>query len=287
MVAAGTPRADLPGSRIGHRQLSVRAAVDPGTGAAPSSGQDRGRWCCRGATQQSARTSPCAFPLGAFVCVTGVSGSGKSSLVNETLARAVTRKLGGLAPKPGPHESLRGTRQIDKIIEIDQSPIGRTPRSNPATYTGVFDEIRKVFAATRDAKQLGFRASRFSFNVKGGRCEACQGQGVTKIEMNFLPDLYVTCSECDGARFNRQTLQVTYRDHSIADVLDMSIAEAAGFFENIAAITRRAAEPGPGRIGLPATGTALHNALRRRSTTSQTGHPAGARRHRQDTLLAR
>ncbi len=154
------------------------------------------------------------------------------------LARAVIRKLGGMAPKPGPHKSLRGTRQIDKVIEIDQSPIGRTPRSNPATYTGVFDEIRKVFAATRDAKQRGYRSSRFSFNVKGGRCEACQGQGVTKIAMNFLPDLYVPCGECDGARFNRQTLQVQYRGKSIADVLELSVTEAVEFFENVASMAR-------------------------------------------------
>jgi excinuclease ABC subunit A len=179
-----------------------------------------------------------SFPLGAFTCVTGVSGSGKSSLVNESLARAVIRRLGGAAPKPGPHKGLRGVRQIDKVIEIDQTPIGRTPRSNPATYTGVFDEIRKVFAATRDAKQRGFRASRFSFNVKGGRCEACQGQGVTKIEMNFLPDLYVTCAQCGGARFNHATLQVRYRGQSIADVLDMSIRDACRFFESFAAIDR-------------------------------------------------
>lgn len=191
-----------------------------------------------GVTTNNLQNVTATFPLGVLLCVTGVSGSGKSSLVNETLARAVIRKLGGVAPKPGPHDSLRGTRQIDKVIQIDQSPLGRTPRSNPATYTGVFDEIRKVFAATRDAKQLGFRSNRFSFNVKGGRCERCQGQGVTKIEMNFLPDLYVTCSECDGARFNAQTLQIRYRGQTIADVLNMSIAEASHFFENVAAITR-------------------------------------------------
>lgn len=178
------------------------------------------------------------FPLSAFVCVTGVSGSGKSSLVSETLARAMVRKLGGLAPKPGPFASLRGASQIDKIVEIDQSPIGRTPRSNPATYTGVFDEIRKVFAATRDAKQRGYKTGRFSFNVKGGRCEECQGQGQQKIEMNFLPDLYVPCPVCEGKRFNRQTLEIHFKDRSIADVLDMPIDEAAGFFENFPVPTR-------------------------------------------------
>ncbi|MFW6169658.1 MAG: excinuclease ABC subunit UvrA [Planctomycetota bacterium] len=192
----------------------------------------------QGAATNNLRAVTASFPLAALVCVTGVSGSGKSSLVNETLSLAVARKLGNVGPKPGPYKSLRGTSQIDKLIRIDQAPIGRTPRSNPATYTGVFDEIRKVFAATRDAKQWGFRASRFSFNVKGGRCEACQGQGVTKIEMNFLPDLYVTCNQCNGARFNRHTLQVKYRGHSIADVLEMSIAQANRFFENIASITR-------------------------------------------------
>ncbi len=170
--------------------------------------------------------------------MTGVSGSGKSSLLNETLARALTRRLTGMGPKPGPHGSLRGVSQIDKLIEIDQSPIGRTPRSNPATYTGVFDEIRRVFAETREARQRGYRSGRFSFNTKGGRCEECQGQGVQKLEMNFLPDLYVTCPVCDGKRFNRQTLEVRYRGRSIADVLDMRVDEAAAFFENFPSIHR-------------------------------------------------
>jgi len=178
------------------------------------------------------------FPLSALVCVTGVSGSGKSSLLNETLARALVRRLGGIAPKPGPHTRLRGASRIDKVVQVDQSPIGRTPRSNPATYTGVFDEIRRVFAGTRDARQRGYRAGRFSFNVKGGRCETCQGHGQQKIEMNFLPDLYVTCPECEGKRFNRQTLQVRYRDKSIADVLQMRVDDAAGFFENFPTIAR-------------------------------------------------
>ena len=178
------------------------------------------------------------FPLGTLICVTGVSGSGKSSLINETLARAVTRRLGGGGPKPGPHRGLRGIREIKKLIMIDQSPIGRTPRSNPATYTGIFDEIRKVFAGTKNARQRGFGAGRFSFNVKGGRCETCQGQGDRKIDMTFLPDLHVTCSDCQGNRFNRQTLEIQYRNLSIADVLNLQIETAVDFFENFPPIQR-------------------------------------------------
>jgi excinuclease ABC subunit A len=191
-----------------------------------------------GVTTNNLKDVTVQFPLSTFVCLTGVSGSGKSSLLNETLARALVRRLGGLAPKPGPHKSLRGANRIDKVVEIDQSPIGRTPRSNPATYSGVFDEIRKVFTNTRAAKQRGYKAGRFSFNVKGGRCEECQGQGQQKIEMNFLPDLYVTCPVCDGKRFNRQTLEVKYREQSIADVLDMRVDESVTFFENFPAISR-------------------------------------------------
>jgi excinuclease ABC subunit A len=191
-----------------------------------------------GVTTNNLKDVTVSFPLSAFVCVTGVSGSGKSSLVNETLVRALARRLSASGPKPGPHRRLTGVSAIDKLVEIDQSPIGRTPRSNPATYTGVFDEIRKVFASTRDAQTRGYKASRFSFNVKGGRCEHCQGQGLEKIEMNFLPDLYVPCPECHGARLNRQTLEVHYRGRSIAEVLAMSIADAAAFFQNFPTIRR-------------------------------------------------
>jgi len=191
-----------------------------------------------GVTTNNLQNVTATFPLGLLIGVTGVSGSGKSSLINETLAPALIRRLGGAAAKPGPHATLRGVSQIDKVISIDQSPLGRSPRSNAATYTGAFDEIRKVFAATKEAKQLGFRASRFSFNVAGGRCEECQGQGLKRLEMNFLPDLFVSCPACEGRRFNRHTLAVRYKGLSIADALDLSIEEAVSFFANFPAIHR-------------------------------------------------
>jgi len=178
------------------------------------------------------------FPLGVFSCVTGVSGSGKSTLVSQILLRALRRRLYQSRERPGKHKNVLGTSQIDKVIEIDQSPIGRTPRSNPATYTGVFDLIRKLFSITREAKIRGYKPGRFSFNVKGGRCEYCKGQGTKKIEMHFLPDVYVTCQSCKAKRFNPETLQVTYKGKNIADVLDMRIADALDFFANFPKIMR-------------------------------------------------
>ncbi len=191
-----------------------------------------------GVTTNNLKDITVAFPLGTFICVTGVSGSGKSSLITETLVPALSRRLSGTGPKPGGHKGLRGASQIDKMIVIDQSPIGRSPRSNPATSSGVFDEIRKVFAGSKDARRFGFKAGRFSFNVPGGRCEECQGQGIRKIEMHFLPDMYAVCPACGGKRFNQQTLAVKYKEKSIADILDMSVDEAARFFENHSSIMR-------------------------------------------------
>ena len=185
-----------------------------------------------GATAHNLANIDVEIPLGLFVCVTGVSGSGKSSLVVDTLARALARKLQAAEARPAPHRGLRGVNQLDRLVEVDQSPIGRTPRSNPATYTGIWDDIRRVFAATKQARQRGYGIGRFSFNTKGGRCKECEGQGVRRIAMNFLPDLEVTCPVCHGRRFNRQTLAVKYRDKSIADVLAMSVDEAIEFFEN-------------------------------------------------------
>ena len=179
------------------------------------------------------------IPIGVFSCVTGVSGSGKSSLVNEILYKSLAKKLNRARTIAGKHKCIEGIEQLDKVIDIDQSPIGRTPRSNPATYTGVFDMIRDLFAATPDAKVKGYKKGRFSFNVKGGRCEACSGDGIIKIEMHFLPDVYVPCEVCQGKRYNRETLEVKYKGKSIYDVLDMTVEEALPFFEAVPSIRRK------------------------------------------------
>ncbi|WP_148558148.1 excinuclease ABC subunit UvrA [Terrisporobacter glycolicus] len=193
----------------------------------------------KGATENNLKNINAKIPLGKFVCITGVSGSGKSSLINSILYKGVASKVNRLRQRPGKHKEIQGIENIDKVINIDQSPIGRTPRSNPATYTGVFDQIRDLFATTNEAKARGYKKGRFSFNVKGGRCEACKGDGIIKIEMHFLPDVYVPCEICKGERYNRETLQVKYKDKSIADILDMNVEEAVKFFENIPSIKRK------------------------------------------------
>ena len=185
-----------------------------------------------GAREHNLKNITAAFPLGVFCCVAGVSGSGKSSLVNEIVYKALARDLNRARTRPGDHDRIEGVEQLDKIISIDQSPIGRTPRSNPATYTGLFDLIRQVFSQTNDAKARGYKDGRFSFNVRGGRCENCSGDGMIKIEMHFMADIYVPCEVCHGRRYNRETLEVRFRGKNIADVLDMTVEEALGFFDN-------------------------------------------------------
>ena len=192
-----------------------------------------------GASENNLKNVNVDIPLGVMTCVTGVSGSGKSSLTNEVLYKTLQRKLNRARTIPGKHKDIKGLEQLDKVIDIDQSPIGRTPRSNPATYTGVFDMIRDLFAATPDAKAKGYKKGRFSFNVKGGRCEACSGDGILKIEMHFLPDVYVPCEVCGGKRYNRETLEVKYKGKSIYDVLNMTVEEALEFFKNVPSIERK------------------------------------------------
>ena len=212
----------------------------------------------RGAQQNNLKNVNVKIPLGEFVCVTGVSGSGKSSLINEILYKKLAAELNRAHAHPGKHKEIRGLEHLDKVIQIDQSPIGRTPRSNPATYTGLFNDIRELFASTQDAKMRGFTASRFSFNVKGGRCEACQGDGIIRIEMHFLPDVYVPCDVCKGHRYNRETLEVKYKGKSIYDVLEMTVEEALDFFRDIPKLARKLQtvyDVGLGyvKVGQPAT----------------------------------
>ena len=231
VVAAGTPEEvmknenSLTGQYLsGKKRIEVPKKRRKGTGKYLK---------IRGAKEHNLKNIDVDIPLGTFTCVTGVSGSGKSTLINEILCKEIYNKIYKSKEKPGKFDKIMGIDNLDKIVAISQNPIGRTPRSNPATYTGVFDDIRTLFTTTKDAKIYGFEKNRFSFNVKGGRCEACRGDGVKKIEMHFLPDVYVPCEVCHGTRYNTETLNIKYKDKNIAEVLDMRVSEALEFFDNI------------------------------------------------------
>ncbi|OXS79366.1 excinuclease ABC subunit UvrA [Domibacillus enclensis] len=237
VIAAGTPK------EVMDNKKSLTGQYLSGEKFIPLPGERRkpdGRWIeVTGAKENNLKNVKAKFPLGLFTAVTGVSGSGKSTLINEILYKKLAQSLNRAKARPGAHKEVKGIDQLEKVIDIDQSPIGRTPRSNPATYTGVFDDIRDVFAQTNEAKVRGYKKGRFSFNVKGGRCEACRGDGIIKIEMHFLPDVYVPCEVCHGKRYNRETLEVKYKSQNISDVLEMTVDDALLFFENIPKISRK------------------------------------------------
>ncbi|WP_160722599.1 excinuclease ABC subunit UvrA [Bacillus sp. USDA818B3_A] len=237
IVSAGTPKEVMsdPNSLTGQYLSGKKFIPLPLERRKPD-----GRYIeIKGAFENNLKNVNAKFPLGLFIAVTGVSGSGKSTLINEILHKSLAQKLNRAKTKPGNHKSIKGIEHLEKVIDIDQSPIGRTPRSNPATYTGVFDDVRDVFASTNEAKVRGYKKGRFSFNVKGGRCEACRGDGIIKIEMHFLPDVYVPCEVCHGKRYNRETLEVKYKGKNISDILDMTVEAAVEFFENIPKISRK------------------------------------------------
>jgi excinuclease ABC subunit A len=255
LIAEGTPQhvMSVPESLTGQFLAGAREIPRPKKRRRPS-----GYVEIEGASQHNLQKIDVKIPLGVFCAVTGVSGSGKSTLVNEVLFKAVANRLHRAKQRPGAHKRIHGLDEVDKIINIDQSPIGRTPRSNPATYIGLFDHIRELYSRTQESRARGYKPGRFSFNVKGGRCEVCRGDGQIKIEMHFLPDVYVPCEQCDGKRYNRETLDIRFKGKTISDVLDMTVEEARDFFQHIPKIKRKVEalhDVGLGyiRLGQPAT----------------------------------
>jgi len=257
VVAAGTPQEILQASTLTADDLTGRRKIEIPQVRRPGNGHFLRLNGCAGNNLKKVNLE---IPLGKFICVTGVSGSGKSTLINETLQPVLSQHFYNSVQDPLPYETVEGLQHIDKVVEVDQSPLGRTPRSNPVTYTGVFSDIRSLFTQLPESKIRGYQPGRFSFNVKGGRCEECQGAGVREIEMNFLPDVYVHCDKCNGKRYNRETLEVRYKGKSISDVLDMTINQGVEFFESIPSIAQKlkmVQEVGLGYITLGQPSTTL------------------------------